>query len=131
MRLVMTAEPAPLPSLLHVLPPSSVPHKPARATPAMTMSEHGFAETRPRLPHSEVMPARLPVAFAQAAGDAVTVGIGLLHWNESGLPGAAPPLDVEPPAFAPAPPEAPPADSPPLATSAPPLPSPPPLATGA
>src|SRR5882757_3794036 len=98
MRFVMTAEPAPLPSLLHVLPPSSVPQSPALATPAMTILEHGFAETRPRLPHSDAMFARLPVAFAHAAGGAATLGAGSAHWNES-----------EPPPSDPAPPDAPPA----------------------
>src|SRR5258708_31472221 len=63
-RLVMCADPAPVPRLLQVLPPSWVAQSPFWATPATTISEFGWATTSPRLPHSEAMLERLPVAFA-------------------------------------------------------------------
>jgi hypothetical protein len=42
----------------------------------MIMFEHGFAETKPMFPHSEAIPARLPVAFTHVAAGAVTFGVG-------------------------------------------------------
>jgi hypothetical protein len=46
------------------------------------MLEHGLAETRPRLPHSEGIFARLPVAFAHAAEGAVTSAGSSVHSKE-------------------------------------------------
>src|SRR5687767_5626813 len=89
-RFVITADPAPVPSALQVCPPSSLANNPALATPAMIVLLPGLAETSVRFPHSDCMPARLPVAFTQA---------------EDGV-GSPPP--ASPPAFMPAAPLAPP-----------------------
>src|ERR1051325_4204759 len=102
MRFVIVAEPAPVPSLLQLLPPSSVPQSPFCATPAITMFEHGFADTKPRLPHSDAMLARFPVEFIHFAAGAVTAGAISAHWNVSGGPEPpAPPELVVPPVLAP------------------------------
>src|SRR5262252_7375206 len=123
MRFVMVAEPAPVPSLLQLLPPFSVPQSPAVATPAMTMSEHGFADTNPTLPHSEAMFARLLVTFVQAAAGASTFGIGSEHLKDSAPP--APAAPEAPPLLAPpdpAEPAEPPAPFPPAPEPPAPLP---------
>src|ERR1041384_6928887 len=106
MRFVITAEPAPVPSFVQFFPPSALPQRPACATPAMIMREHGFAETMPRFPHSDGMFARLPVAFTQVAGGATTFAGALVHSNDKGVAGPAstvptPPVSSTPPEFLP------------------------------
>src|SRR5262245_48196706 len=98
-RLVITAEPAPDPSLTHVLPPSSVPQRPALATPATTMFEQGLAEIKVRLPHSDGMFARFPVEVPHAEGGAATFGAASAHMNDKPplpLDPTAPPAPAEP-----------------------------------
>src|SRR5687768_15715280 len=119
-RLVMTAEPAPVPSLPQLLPPSSVAHSPALATPAITIFEHGLAETRPRFPHSDGMFARLPVAFTHWDGGASTTGGDERHSKERLAPPAPEPAVPEPPAPDPAAPPDPPPPEPPVCVEPPP-----------
>src|SRR5258708_20976308 len=133
MRLVIGAEPAPEPSLTQVLPPSSVPQRPFWATPAITMFEQGLAETKPRLPHSDAMFARLPVELTHVAAGAVTMGAASAHMNVSDPPPPdppAPPAPVDPPPPLPVAPPVPPlpavpADPPPAPTEVPAVPCPP------
>src|SRR5450631_3324809 len=76
-RLVIFADPAPWPSRFHVVDPFSIAQRPCWAMPAITMSRSGLAEMRVMLPHSEVNPARFPVATthgAEVVGDVGEVG---------------------------------------------------------
>ena len=61
----MTSEPAPVPSCVHV-PSTVLCQRPFCAMPAMMALEFGTADTMVELPHSDAMPARLPVTFTQA-----------------------------------------------------------------
>src|SRR5262245_44691629 len=54
--------------------PSSFAQSPLRATPAITVVDPGFAETIVRFPHSEAIPARLPLTFTQVDGGVGTAG---------------------------------------------------------
>src|SRR6185503_3037947 len=101
----------------------------------MTRLEQGWAETRPRLPHSDAMPARLPVALTQVLGGAGVGGVSQPTMPEPALPPLPavacppPPLPAAGPAPAlpptPVPPDpAPPALEPALPAPAPPLPCP-------
>src|SRR5690349_17151810 len=69
-RFVMLADPAPEPSAVQCAPRSVVLNRPTLATPAMTVDESGVADSSVRLPHSDCMLARLPVALTHAEGGA-------------------------------------------------------------
>ncbi len=64
-RLVIVAEPAPVPRRAQLPPPLVLAQRPCCATPAMSMSSSGFDDRFDRFPHSEPRPARLPVALVQ------------------------------------------------------------------
>src|SRR4051812_40281015 len=87
-----------LPSAFQLAPPSVLENRPFCATPTRSMSIVGCDETRPKLPHSDAMPARLPVTFSPLAG-----GVG--ETGTIGAPAAPatdPPAATMPPAAAPA-----------------------------
>src|ERR1700742_3380846 len=65
-RFVMGDEPWPLPSFTYVAPPSVLAQTPCCAMPVKMLSSSGLAATICTLPHSESIPARLPVAFDHA-----------------------------------------------------------------
>src|SRR3954469_12271935 len=66
-RFTIASEPQPCPSCVHLAPPSAVCQSPRLATPAMILSWPGTTESRQRFPHSDGIPARLPVTFTHSA----------------------------------------------------------------
>src|SRR6478752_2199128 len=116
-RLVISAEPEPVPSGFQVAPPLSLANSPPFATPAITVSESGTVESRVRLPHSDGMLARLPVAFTHFGDGAGPVSMAPATPVDPALPAGAP-------AAAPAPAPAPPVELWPAWLAAPPTPAP-------
>src|SRR4051812_21443063 len=78
-RLVIPAEPAPVPSCVQALP-EALDQRLWRATPAMTWLDRGTLDTRVKLPHSEGRPPRLPVTSTHAPGG----GGGKAAWGDRG-----------------------------------------------
>src|SRR6516165_12517995 len=66
-RLVTFADPAPLPSAVHVVAPFSLDQRPWSATLAISMSRSGRAETSAMLPHSDGRPVRFAAAGVHLA----------------------------------------------------------------
>src|SRR6185436_471895 len=66
LRLTIIAEPAPVPSLVHMAEPLVLAHRPCLATPTISMSRSGREAMPETLPHSESTPARLAAAAIQA-----------------------------------------------------------------
>src|SRR5258708_20358003 len=106
----MTAEPAPEPRWIHVLPESSVAQSPFFETPAMTRAESGLAETKVTSPPPAAWRMRSAVTLVHSVGGATTLP------PEPPPPPAppAPALEPPPPLLpAPPPPPAPPLLTPP------------------
>src|SRR3954464_2054049 len=82
-----------VPSGFQLAPPSVLPNRPFLATPTINRSANGSASTRPKFPHSEAMPASVPVTLTHLASGVVPTGSGI---------GGAPPDDEVPPSLAPA-----------------------------
>src|SRR5450432_168131 len=106
----MTAEPAPEPRWIHVLPESSVAQRPFFEMPTMTRAESGFAETSVTSPPPAAWVMSVPVTLVHSVAGATTT-----------LEPPAPPAPaLDPPA--PVPPDPPPPVPPVvLATPAPPV----------
>src|SRR6266566_6544705 len=73
-RLVMSADPELAPNFVQVEPLCVLCQRPFNATPAMTLSEPGTDESSVKLPHSEGIFDRLPVAFVQDEPTAAAAG---------------------------------------------------------
>src|SRR5262249_12710774 len=72
-RLMIFADPGPVPSGVHDDAPFSPAHNPCCATLVITMSRSGWAETSETFPHSDGVPARFSVTGVHAADTGAVV----------------------------------------------------------